>query len=238
MTREHVREELTHLRDEAAILFEAYLARPMLRGMSHVVGFIIALGGITTLAIQAGAPIQLAASLIYGFGLAAMFGTSALYHRIKWSPRAHRLMKKLDHSMIYVLIASSYTPFLLLALDGTFRIVMLATIWGLAIGGVVLRVVVENQPRALQVLSYIGLGSAVIMLMPAIGDMSLMALVLLAIGGALYIFGGLVYLFQKPNPFPKVFGFHEVFHAFVVVAATCHFLAVWPLVTGTLPTNA
>ncbi|MCW2956778.1 MAG: hemolysin [Thermoleophilia bacterium] len=234
MSRDDVRDELAHLRDEAAIHFEAYLARPLLRGISHLIGFVAALGGIVALVIQAGVAVQIVASLIYGFGLAAMLGTSALYHRIKWRPRAHRLMKKLDHSMIFVLIASSSTPFMLLALDGTFRIVMIAAVWGLAITGIVLRFAVENLPRALQVVFYIGLGWSGVAVMPALAEMSPAALVLTTIGGVLYTFGGLVYLFQKPNPFPKVFGFHEVFHAFVVVAATFHFMAVWPLVTGNL----
>jgi hemolysin III len=104
--------------------------------------------------------------------------------------------------------------------------------WSLAVGGILLRWLVENQPRWLQVGTYIGMGWATIALLPALERMSGTAFALTVIGGILYTIGGLVYLFRYPNPLPRVFGFHEVFHAFVVAAATCHFLAVWPLVTG------
>jgi hemolysin III len=134
--------------------------------------------------------------------------------------------------MIYVLIASSCTPFALLALDGGWRVGVLIGIWGLAAAGVTLRWVVENQPRWLQVATYIGMGWAGATLLPALDKMSTTAATLTIVGGLLYTVGGLVYLFQRPNPLPRIFGFHEVFHALVVAAATCHFLAVWPLVTG------
>jgi len=232
MTRDNVREELTHLRDEAAILLEAYLARPLLRGVSHLVAFIAALGGVTALIVQAGAALQVAASLVYGIGLAAMLGTSAMFHRIKWRPRAYKWVRKIDHSMIFVLIASSSTPFMLLTLDGGWRIGMLIGIWSLAITGVVLRMSIEHLPRPVMVALYIGVGWSGIAVFPALSRAAPASTVLALIGGLLYTFGAVVYLTQRPNPLPKVFGFHEVFHAFVVAAATCHFLAVWPIVTG------
>ncbi len=232
MTTNDVREELAHLRDEAAILFETYLARPLLRGISHLFGFFTAIGAVLALALQAGAALQLVASLIYGAGLALALGTSALYHRIKWRPKAYRRIRKLDHSMIYVLIASSCTPFALLALDGTWRIAALVFMWGLAVAGITLRWTFENQPRWLLVATYIGMGWAAVTLLPALSRMSPAAVTLTIVGGVLYTVGGLIYLFQRPNPLPRWFGFHEVFHALVVAAATCHFLAVWPLVTG------
>jgi hemolysin III len=234
MTREELREEFGHLRDEAAILLEAYLARPLLRGVSHLLGFFTAIGAVLALAIQAGAVIQLVASLIYGAGLALALGTSALYHRIRWRPVAYRRIRKLDHSMIFVLIASSCTPFALLALDGGWRIAVLVGIWSLAAFGIVLRWLVDNQPRWLQVAMYIGMGWAGVSMLPGIAHTSASVLALTIVGGVLYTIGGIVYLFQRPNPLPRWFGFHEVFHAFVVAAATCHFLAVWPLVTSPL----
>jgi hemolysin III len=232
MTIEDVRDELSHLRDEAAHLLEAYLARPLLRGVSHAVGFFAALGGIVALVLQAGAALQLVASIIYGAGLALALGTSALYHRIRWRPRTYHWIRKLDHSMIYVLIASSCTPFALLLLDGTWRVAVVAGMWTLAVAGIALRWLVDNQPRWLQVGTYIGMGWAGVTLLPAVDRMSTPVLVLAVTGGVLYTIGGLVYLFQFPNPHPRVFGFHEVFHALVVAAAVCHYLAVWPLVTG------
>ncbi|MCW2920725.1 MAG: HylII [Thermoleophilia bacterium] len=235
MTSGDVRDELAHLRDEAAILFEAYLARPVLRGISHLVGFFAAIGAGLMLVLQAGAALQVVASVVYGAGLALALGTSALYHRIKWRPTAYRRIRKLDHSMIYVLIASSCTPIALIATDGTWRITVLVGIWTLAAAGITMRWFVENQPRWLLVATYIGMGWSGLTLFPALHRMSDAAFALALVAGVLYTIGGLVYLTQRPNPLPRWFGFHEVFHALVVAGATCHFLAVWPLVTGPLP---
>ncbi|MCB0879583.1 MAG: hemolysin III family protein [Thermoleophilia bacterium] len=231
MTIDDVRDELAHLRDDAAVLLEAYLARPLLRGVSHALGFITAIAAMVVLIVQAAASVQVVASAIYGAGLTLALGTSALYHRIKWRPAAYHRIRKLDHSMIYVLIASSCTPFALVLLDGSWRIIVLSVMWGLAAIGIALRWLIANQPRWLQVGSYIAMGWAGLLLLPALDKMGPTTIVLTAVGGVLYTIGGLVYLFQRPNPLPKIFGFHEVFHALVVAAATCHFLAVWPLVT-------
>ena len=236
MTIEDVRDELAHLRDEAGVLLEAYLARPLLRGISHLLGFFTAIGAGIVLIVQAAAALQVVASVIYGAGLALALGTSALYHRVKWRPKAYHRIRKLDHSMIYVLIASSTTPFALLLLEGWWRVVVLVTMWTLAAIGVGLRWSFATLPRWLQVATYIGMGWAGLMLLPALDRMSPTVVALMAAGGILYTIGGLVYLFRYPNPLPRVFGFHEVFHALVVAAATCHFLAVWPIVTSpTLP---
>jgi hemolysin III len=227
-----VRDELAHLRDEAAVLLEAYVARPLLRGASHALGFFTAIGAWIVLVVQAGAALQVVASVIYGAGLALALGTSALYHRIRWRPRAYHRIRKLDHSMIYVLIASSCTPFALLLLDGPWRVFVLVAMWSLAAAGITLRWLVEHQPRWLQVGTYIGMGWAGLLLLPAFDRMDVTSLTLTIVGGLLYTIGGIVYLVRSPNPLPRVFGFHEVFHALVIAAATCHFIAVWPIVTG------
>lgn len=235
MTIDDVRDELQHMRDEAAVLLEVYLARPMLRGMSHVVGFFTAIGAGLVMIVQAAGAIQVVASIVYGLGLALALGTSALYHRIKWRPRAYRRIRNLDHSMIYVLIASTCTPFALLLLDGTWRVLVLAGMWGFAAVGIALRWLVERQPRWLQVGMYVAMGWAGASILPAFEKMSMTMVALTVIGGVLYTLGAVIYLFQYPNPLPRVFGFHEVFHALVVAAATCHFIAVWPLITGPTP---
>lgn len=232
MTADDLRDELSHLRDEAAVLVETYLARPLLRGVSHVVASITAIGASLALVLQAGAALQLVASIIYGAGLALALGTSALYHRIRWRPEAYRRIRKLDHSMIYVLIASSCTPFALVLLDGTWRVVVLVLMWSLAALGIGLRLLVDSLPRWVQVATYLGMGWAALTVLPAVEHMSVSTIALAATGGILYTIGGFVYLFRRPDPLPRVFGFHEVFHALVVAAATCHFLAVWPVITG------
>jgi len=235
MTREDMKDEFVHLRDEAAALLEAYLARPLLRGVSHLVASITAAGAWLAMVLQASAAAQLVASLVYGAGLTLMLGTSALFHRVRWRPRAYLRIRKLDHSMIFVLIASSSTPFALLALDGTWRVVALVGMWSLAVAGVAIRCSVESLPRWLMVTLYVGMGWAALALAPALSNVPLPAAILVVAGGLLYTAGGVVYLLQRPNPLPRVFGFHEVFHAFTIVAAACHFAAVWPLVTGPLP---
>lgn len=232
MTRNDIRDELVHLRDEAAILMETYLARPVLRGMSHLLACAVAFIAAALLVVQAGATIQVAASAIYGAGLTASLGVSALYHRVKWRPRAYRWIRALDHSMIFVLIASSYTPIILLALDDSWRIAALVVVWGISIAGVVLRLSVRQLPRPVMVGLCVGLGWGALSLLPALGAMSITALTLVIASGVIYTMGGFVYLLRRPDPLPRIFGFHEVFHAFVVIAATLHFVAVWPLVTA------
>ena len=232
MTRDDMREEMSHLRDEAAILFETYLARPLLRGYSHLFGALVAIAALVVLIVRAGAPTQVVGATVFGCGAVLMLGTSALYHRIRWRPGAHRLMKKLDHSMIFVLIASTYTPFILVGYAGTTRVVAISVVWALALAGVILRLSVRDLPRPLQVAIYIGLGWGALTLIPALEGQPTSVYVLAALGGLLYTFGGLVYLFRRPNPFPRVFGFHEVFHVCVVAAVACHFFAVYPLVTA------
>lgn len=232
MTRQDIRDELVHLRDEAAILMEAYLARPMLRGVSHLFGCLVALVAVLLLVVQAGAAIQVVASAVYGAGLTASLGVSAVYHRVRWRPRAYHRVRALDHSMIFVLIASSYTPIILLTLDGAWRIAALVVVWAISIAGVVLRLSVRQLPRFVMVGLCVGLGWGALSLLPALAATSITTLTLVVASGVLYTVGGVVYLLRRPDPLPRVFGFHEVFHAFVVAAATLHFVAVWPLVTA------
>ena len=228
MTRNDVREAAA----EAAALMEAYLARPVLRGISHVIAAFVALIGMFVLVVQAGAPLQFVASAIYGAGLTASLGVSALYHRIRWRPRAHAWIRKLDHSMIFVLIASSYTPIILLAVNASWKWWAIAFVWIVAGSAVIVRLSVPQLPRPVMVSLGLALGWSALALIPALQAMSTTALVLVATSGVLYTCGALVYLTKRPDPLPRVFGFHEIFHAFVVAAATLHFIAVYPLVTA------
>lgn len=233
---DHIRNELAQFRHDAQQALEAIELRPLLKGISHLVACIAAVFGCVVLAAHAGHPLQLTASLIYGIGLSLALGTSAMYHRVKWKSRAHRLMRKLDHSMIFILIASSYTPFVLLALDGSWRVASIVSVWVLCTSAIIMRMAIRNLPRVVMAILGLGLGGGAIILFPALHHhIPPSSLTLLAVGGGLYIMGAIVYIFKRPNPFPRVFGFHEVFHAFVVAAAVCHFVAIWPLVTHTNP---
>jgi hemolysin III len=227
-----LRDELANLREDMAQAVDHYVRKPLLRGISHLVAFIASIGTGLVLVLQASAAAQFVASIVYTGGLTLALGTSALYHRVRWSERGGRFVQKLDHSMIFVLIASSYTPILLLSLDGGWRVWTMVAVWVIASAGIIMRLVITNLPRLALVSSYIGMGWVAIILMPKLAHtMTPSSFTLLCIGGGLYTIGGIVYLFKRPDPLPRVFGFHEVFHAFVVAAAACHYAAIWPLVS-------
>ena len=195
------------------------LTKPRLRGVSHQWAFFVslALGAALVVAAPAGQP-RLAAA-IYALSVAALFGTSALYHRITWGTQAaRRWMRRLDHSMIFFLIAGTYTPFALLVLDGDLATVILIVVWAGALAGVLMKLVWIDAPKALVALTYIMLGWVALAAFPAmIEGLGVTASTLVAVGGLLYTVGALVYAFQRPDPVPKVFGYHEVFHALVIL---------------------
>ncbi|MCV2489519.1 hemolysin III family protein [Geodermatophilus sp. YIM 151500] len=204
--------------------------RPRLRGWLHLFAFFTSIAAGATLvplaAVQgarAGWPVAL-----YCLTICGLFGTSALYHRRRWSPRAWKLMKRLDHSMIFLFIAGTYTPFALLAVDEPKGYWVLAGVWAGALAGVALKLVWPTAPRWVGVPIYIALGwVAVFVLTDILRNSGVTALVLLAAGGLLYTFGGVAYALKRPNPWPGVFGYHEVFHAMTIVAAICHYIAVY-----------
>jgi hemolysin III len=168
-----------------------------------------------------------AAATVYGAGLCALFGGSALYHRWRWNPRWRPILRRIDHSTIFVFIAASYTPVCLLVLSGTLRWAILVTVWAGALGGVALSVAWISAPRVLACACYIALGWVSVIAFPQLSAaLPITPLVLIAAGGVLYTIGAIVYAAQRPNPWPRVFGFHEIFHAFVIVAATAHFVAL------------
>jgi hemolysin III len=167
------------------------------------------------------------AGAVYGIGLCALFGGSALYHRWRWNPRWRPILRRIDHSTIFVFIAASYTPVCLLVLSGTVRWVVLVTVWAGALGGVALSVAWITAPRVVACACYLALGWVAVIAFPQLtAALPLVPLVLIAVGGVLYTIGAVVFALQRPNPWPNVFGFHEIFHAFVVLAATAHFVAL------------
>jgi hemolysin III len=156
-----------------------------------------------------------------------MFGASALYHRVAWRPALRPWFRRLDHSMIFVLIAGTCTPVAVLALEGALPVVVLALLWGGAAVGVVLKLVWLGAPRRVVAGVYLGLGWIAVLLLPeVVRRTGPAAAALFVAGGMLYTAGALVYARRRPDPAPAVFGFHEIFHLFVIAAALAHFVAI------------
>jgi hemolysin III len=205
-----------------------------MRGWLHTYAFFVAaVAGIVLTVLAAtvsGRPGPAAAvsCAIYSVTVCALFGTSALYHRRVWSPRGYKIMRRLDHSMIFVFIAGTYTPFSVLLLSRTTGIVILSLVWGGAVLGVGMKLVSPNAPRWLSAPLYVALGWVGIAILPDIlrvGGPA--ALVLIIAGGVWYTLGAVCYALRRPNPWPGVFGHHEVFHACTLVAALCHHIAIY-----------
>jgi hemolysin III len=209
--------------------------RPRLRGVIHAYAFWVALAaGIVLIAVANGARARVGAA-IYALGLCGLFAGSAVYHRWRWDPRWRPLLRRIDHSTIFVFIAASYTPVALLVLHGTLRWVILAAVWAGAICGVVLSVAWITAPRVLIAACYLALGWVAAAALPQlVARLEIAPLILLALGGVLYTAGAVVYATQRPDPWPRTFGFHEIFHALVIAAAVTHFVAMagWVIPAG------
>jgi hemolysin III len=201
--------------------------RPRFRGVIHQWSFFVALAAGAALVAWAPAGRATAACAVYAVALAGLLGTSALYHRITWQPRARAWLRRLDHSMIFVLIAGTYTPFAVLVLDGSVRDVVLVGVWIGAAAGIVFTLLWVDAPKWLAATAYVVLGWFSIIAVPQIAERAgAGALILLGLGGAAYTAGAIVYARRRPDPRPATFGYHEIFHVLVVVAAAAHFAAV------------
>jgi hemolysin III len=205
--------------------------RPTWRGWMHTAAFVAAIPGGVLLLARADHAAARVATAIYGVSLLLGFGTSAAYHRLARSERAVQIMQRLDHSMIYVLIAGSYTPVCLLAMPTAWAVPMLSVVWGGAVLGIVIKLFAFERLKLLGYCLYPVLGWAAVISLPALLDgMSSAELVLLFSGGILYTVGIPVLVRERPNPWPRTFGYHEVWHAFTVAAGACHFAAIGLLV--------
>ena len=201
--------------------------KPRLRGVSHQYAFFVAVIAGALLVLFAPAGRATVAAAVYAVGLAGLLGTSALYHRVTWPPRAQQWMKRADHSMIFVFIAATTTPFALLVMEEPLATVVLVAVWGGAALGAVVKLLWIDAPKWLSAAAYIALGWVSVIATPQILDRAgIAAVILLATGGLAYTAGAVVYALGRPDPAPKVFGFHEIFHVLVLVAATAHFVAV------------
>lgn len=202
--------------------------KPRLRGVSHQIAFVVAVALGTALVITAPGGRATVTALIYAVGVCGLFGISALYHRRTWATdQARAWMRRLDHSMIFVFIAATYTPIAVLAMHGTLGSAILTVVWGGAVAGVALSLVWPHAPKWLSALVYIALGWVAVAAMPQLWDrLGPWSVIGLATGGVLYTLGAVVYARGRPDPRPAVFGYHEIFHACVVVAAGVHYAVI------------
>lgn len=208
------------------------LERPRLRGVLHQWAFFVALaGGVVLVAIATG-PRERVAAAVFAVCLAGMFGVSALYHRLTWRPGPRRLMRRLDHAMIYLLIAGTYTPFCLLVLSGAWQATVLAIAWSGAVAATLFKLLWVDAPKWLAAVFGVALGWVGLVAFPQFLRVDVAIGVLLLAGGVLYTAGSVIYARGKPDPVPAVFGYHELFHALVVAAAACQYVAVVFVVTG------
>ncbi len=201
--------------------------KPRLRGWFHEVAFFVSIpAGATLIFLARGAEARTAA-IVYSLSLTAVFGASAAYHRIHWSEVGLRRMKRLDHSMIFLLIAGSYTPVSLLVLHGAWSVVMLSIAWSGAAVGVTLKLTKIDELHGLTGFLYIALGWLAVFALPQIlHAVGAGPLVLMVIGGLLYTGGSIVLLRKRPDPSPKTFGYHEVWHSMMTGAAACHWAMI------------
>ena len=210
-------------------------ARPRLRGVLHQYAFFASLASGTVLVLLAATTRASLAAAIYAASVSGLFGFSALYHRITWSVAARRRMRRLDHAMIFLLIAGTYTPVGLLVLEGTLATVVLAVVWGGAVAGIVLELAWTTAPRWLGGTVYLALGWVAVVAMPQLfARLGVPGGLLIVAGGVVYSAGAAVYALRRPDPMPLVFGYHEAFHLLVIAGVAAHFLAIslYALPTG------
>ncbi len=200
---------------------------PRLRGVIHAYAFWFALAAGALLVVLAQGERARGAAAVYALGLCGLFAGSALYHRWRWNPRWRPLLRRVDHSTIFLFIAATYTPVALLVLHGPLATVVLIVAWAGALGGILFSLAWITAPRALVAATYVGLGWVAVVVTPQLIDRAGIApTILIAAGGLLYTVGATVYAFKRPNPWPATFGFHEVFHTLVTTAALVHFVAI------------
>ena len=225
---EAIRHGLDHLAETVADV------KPKLRGWLHLATAPLTLAaGIVLIVLSPTTETRVGSALFVGSAV-VLFSVSAIYHRGTWSPRVWAFLRRFDHSNIFLLIAGSYTPFALVLLEGTQRTLLLSVVWTGAVLGVLFRVFWVGAPRWLYTPIYIALGWAAVFFIPgfAAGAQELgvgtgtAVLVLIIVGGGLYTLGGVVYAFRRPDPSPRWFGFHEVFHSFTILAFASHYVGV------------
>jgi hemolysin III len=207
--------------------------KPRLRGVLHQWAFAVSLLAGVALVLEAGSARARVAVAVYALSVAALFGTSALYHRVNWRTlTARRWVRRLDHTMIFVLIAGTYTPFGLLVLPAPLGVVILIAVWSAALAGALFKLVWIDAPGWLGAATYVAIGWIALVALPELLDrLGVAAVGALALGGILYSVGAVIYAHKHPDPVPTVFGYHELFHLLVIVAAALQYavVAFWVL---------
>jgi hemolysin III len=201
--------------------------KPLLRGWSHAVGFALMAALGATVISAADSTATRAVLAVYVGGLCTMLGISALYHRGRWRGRGLAVMRRLDHSAIYLAIAGTYTPVAAICLSGWARPAVLAVVWAAAAIGITLQWLPLRPPRALTAALYVGVGWAALLVLPQLfRGIGAVGFSLVFAGGVVYTLGAVVFATRRPDPWPRVFGFHEVFHALTLVAAGLQLAAI------------
>ena len=224
--RDAARESMADAKDAAAEAIAR--VKPRLRGVSHEYAFFVSLVlGVLLIVLAEGAGAR-ASVAIYAASLSALFGVSALYHRVDWKrPSSRRWMRRLDHTMIFFLIAGTLTPFAVLVMEPPLSTALLIAVWGGALAGTIVELVWTDSPKWVSAIVYVTVGLIGAAGFPAIiVEAGIVAGILVAAGGALYATGAVVYAIGRPDPSPNVFGYHEIFHALVIAAAALHFAAI------------
>jgi hemolysin III len=229
--RDAAGKQMASARETAAMAAQAaaqkLAQKPRLRGVSHQWAFFVSLAAGAALIIAASGSREVIAMSIYAFSLSAMLGTSALYHRVTWTPEVRQWMRRLDHTTIFIFIAGTYTPFALLVMHGTLANLVLIVVWATAAAGLVLNLVWINSPYWFTAAVYLSTGWVAIVTLPQLwNEIGPIGVGMIALGGALYTAGAVIYARRKPDPRPDVFGYHEIFHVLVIAAAAVQYAAV------------
>jgi hemolysin III len=205
--------------------------KPILRGHFHQAAFFYSLGICTLLILQAPTKKAAISAIIYSVSLCGLFGISALYHRPQWGQNARQWLRRIDHAAIYILIAGSATPICLMALDPEIGQKILWMIWPAASLGILQSLFWIKAPKWIATIFYLLVGFTVVPYLPELYNaLGMTKVALILIGGLSYILGALVYAFKFPNPSPKYFGYHEIFHILVIVASAFHFYVIFGVV--------
>ena len=214
-----------------ASVAEAIAVKPRYRGLSHYYGLFVSL--VTGAVLVATAPRGLAtwAAAVYALSVSGMLGASALLHRGTWSAEQARVLTKLDHTGIYLLIAGSYTPISLLALSGVVRVVVFSAVWLGALTGIALEWIWYRPPKGWVTAVYITLGWVAVIGVPQLWtSLGVVGFLLIFFGGVSYTVGAVIHAARRPDPWPEVFGYHELWHTMVLAASVLHYVLIWRLI--------